>query len=250
MEVGIALQLYTMRQQAARDFVGTLRDVAGAGYRAVELFGYGGLDPRDLRTTLDELGMTAVSAHVPYRRLDTEIDRVLEELAVLGCSYAITSASDEHRAGAEAVRRLAETFDEWGDRCRRANVAFGFHNHDADFTLVDGTTMFELLATETRPELVSFQVDVHWVRRAGFDPVELIGRLAGRVPTVHAKDLSERGDSDTPVGDGVMPWLDLLHAAAASGTRWMIVEQEDDPDNATRDIGRSRENLERLIGSA
>lgn len=108
--------------------------------------------------------------------------------------------------------------------------------------------MYDLLAAQTDPAFVDLQIDVYWVMYAGLDPIELIRRHSGRVPTLHAKEMSNKPDrSDTTVGDGITPWPQLIAAANASGTQWLIVEQEDDPANTYRDIKRSFENLRNLI---
>ncbi len=251
----IALQLYTVREHTARDFIGTLERLAGFGYRAVELAGYGGLAPRDLRAALDRLGLRAVAAHVRYDDFDTRLEGVVDELHALGCESAVVpSAPPERRGGADEARRLAETFNRWGGRCRAAGLRFGYHNHGFEFAPLDdrgtdGTTMFDLLVAETDPALVDLELDVYWAQHAGVDPVALIGRLAGRVPLLHVKDMAADAEhSDAPVGEGVLPWADILAAGDAAGARWYIVEQ-DHPRSPLEDVERSLRNLERMAGA-
>ena len=245
----VALELYTLREQTKEDFPGALRAVAEAGYKAVEVAGYGKHTPQELRSLLDELGIEAISAHVPYQRFEQEFDKVIEELHTLGCEYAVVPyTSEELRNSPEAVKRLAETFNRWGERCATEGLRFGYHNHAFEFEPLGEETMYDLLAAQTDPAFVDLQIDVYWVMYAGLDPIELIRRHSGRVPTLHAKEMSNKPDrSDTTVGDGITPWPQLIAAANASGTQWLIVEQEDDPANTYRDIKRSFENLRNLI---
>ena len=85
----IALQLYTVREYTAKDFIGTLRELARIGYSAVEFAGYGGVPMAEMRAALDELGLRAIGAHVPYDHFDTRFREVVSELHTLGCEHAI-----------------------------------------------------------------------------------------------------------------------------------------------------------------
>ena len=248
---GIALQLYTLRERGATDFPWTLRAAREAGYRAVELAGYGGLSPQQLRMELDGLGLRAISAHVAHDRFAREIDRVVDELHVLGCEQAIVPSIDrEQRASVEALARVADEFNEWADRCRREHLAFGYHNHDFEFAMLDGVSILDRLAARTDPALVALQLDLYWVLVGGADPAALIQQHGSRVRSVHAKDrLAGDVELDTSVGDGTMPWPEVLGATKAAGTRWYIVEQEHLPGDPIETIRRSRENLERLLAS-
>jgi sugar phosphate isomerase/epimerase len=247
MSTGIALQLYTLREQAGEDFVGMLKSVTEAGYGAVEFAGYGGLGASKLLTIIDDLGLRAISSHVPFQRMEAEPGAVLEELSVLGCEYAIVPGIPKEMRGIESASNLIEHFNQWGAVCKAAGLRFGYHNHGWELELVDGSTMLDLLTSGTDAALVDFQIDIYWALVGGADPIALIRQLAGRVPTLHAKELAARVDQkDTTIGDGVTPWHEVMAVAKAAGTRWFIVEQEDDPANAYQDIRRSLANLRRL----
>lgn len=252
---GIALQLYTVREHVTRDMVGTLRQLAAVGYRAVELAGYGGIPVDRIRATLDELGMRSAGAHVASDRFDRELDQVVAEMQTLGSPHVtIPWLSEEHRA-IEGVPALAETFNRWGERCRGAGLRLGYHNHAFEFEQTDpatGATFFSRLVELTDPALVDLQLDVYWAAYAGLEPIGLIERLAGRLPSIHVKDMAITGTGerrDAPVGEGVLPWSSILPAAAAAGTEWFIVEQ-DNPANPLADVGVSLRNLERLLADA
>jgi sugar phosphate isomerase/epimerase len=247
MSTGIALQLYTLREQASEDFVGMLKCVAEAGYGAVEFAGYGGFEASALRAIIDDLGLRAISSHIPFQRMETEPGAVLEELIVLGCEYAIVPGIPKELRGIESAPCLIENFNQWGAASNAAGLRFGYHNHGWEFEPLDGSTTLDLLAARTDPTLVDLQIDIYWALVGEADPLSLIRQLAGRVPTLHAKELAAGVDQkDTTIGDGVTPWDDLVAVAKAAGTTWFIVEQEDDPANAYRDIRRSLANLRRL----
>ena len=106
----IALQLYTLRQETAGDFLGTLRRVAEIGYRAVEFAGYGGIPVPDLRVALDGLGLRSMGAHVPLAAFEERLPDALAELNRLGCQYAVLpSVPEDHRSSTDAARQLART---------------------------------------------------------------------------------------------------------------------------------------------
>jgi sugar phosphate isomerase/epimerase len=251
MSIGIALQLYTLREQAGEDFVGMLNGVAEAGYGAIEFAGYGGLVPPALRAIIDDLGLRAISSHVPFQRMERESGTVLEELQILGCDYAVVPGIPRELRGIESMPYLIESFNQWGAASQAAGLRFGYHNHGWEFEAMDGSTMLDVLAAGTDPTLVDLQIDIYWALVGGADPVLLTRKLAGRVPTLHAKELAtEGGQKDTTIGDGATPWPDLIAAAQAAGTEWLIVEQEDDPAHAYRDIRRSLANLQRLLAES
>jgi sugar phosphate isomerase/epimerase len=245
----IALQLYTVRTETQTDFLGTLRAVAEAGYPAVEFAGYGNLSAAELRRALDEYGLRAMGAHVQLDAFATRLPDVCAELQTLGAEFAIVPwLPPDRRGDVDQARWLAETFNEWGDRCREEGIRFGYHNHDFEFAPLPGeqpTTMFEILLTETDPKVVALELDVGWVQFVGADPLDLIRRHAERFPALHIKDLAPGEElKDVPVGDGIVDWPSILTAAEATSA-WYIVEQ-DKPGDPLADSARSLRYLEGL----
>jgi sugar phosphate isomerase/epimerase len=248
----IALQLYTVRERAAADLQGTLRALAEIGYTAVEFAGYQGVPVADLRATLDELGMRAMGAHVQYDLLDSEPDRALDEVQTLGGDFVIVPHLAEGlRGDLDAVHRVAETFNAWGERCRAAGLTFAYHNHAFEFAPLpgaDGATMYDVLVARTDPALVYLELDVFWVMEGGVDPLELLRRHPGRIPLLHVKDKDASDGSDAPVGAGTIAWQPVLDAAEA-GARWYVVEQ-DHPKDPMADVATSLRNLKAMASPA
>jgi sugar phosphate isomerase/epimerase len=247
----IALQLYTIRSRTQQDMIGALRDVAAIGYRNVELAGYGDSEPRAIRTTLDELGMRAISAHTPLEQLLHEPERQLDELQTLGCEYAVLpSVGADRRSSVAAAQQLAEDLNQIGARCRDAGLGFAYHNHAFEFEPLEGTTFWNLLIGETDPSLVALELDVAWADVGGHDPAGLLQRLGERVVLLHAKDhQGGAGFVDMPIGDGVLAWPAILAAAGEAGVHYYIVEQ-DNPRDPLNDVRRSYKALRRLAGEA
>jgi sugar phosphate isomerase/epimerase len=243
----ISLQLYTVREETARDMPGTLRRISELGYTAVEFAGFGGLSAEDLRNILDDHGLRASGAHVPFDSWETEPDAVITDLHTLDCAHAILPiAPPEFRRDEATVAKLAGSVNRWGELCRQDGVTFSYHNHDFEFAPLDGTTMWEVLVRETDPELVYLELDLYWVRYGGADPKALLLNLGDRIPLVHLKDMaSDEQRSDLPVGEGTMPWNGLLEAADAVGVQWYIAEQ-DNPRDALVDVRTSLQHLQEL----
>src|SRR5437868_8368387 len=117
----LSLQLYTVRDQVASDYAGTLRAVAEIGYRAVELVTLGSFTAAGLRAEIDRLGLQVSGMHFPLDRLEHQIEGVLEEAAALGAPYVICPwLPAERRAGAAAWRGVADSLNRAGERCRAA----------------------------------------------------------------------------------------------------------------------------------
>ncbi len=243
----IALQLYTLRERAAADFLGTLAEVARIGYRAVEVAGLHGRAAGEVRAALDQLGLRAVAAHVPLEGFEARPDESVHELRVLGCSHAVLpSLPEERRAIGDAVA----TLNELGRRCAESDLRFAYHNHAFELEArgPGDETLLDRLVAGTDPGLVAFELDVYWAVVGGADPVELIERHSGRIELLHVKDV-DPGGGDAPVGEGTVKWPQLLAASRAARIGWYVVEQ-DEPANPLADVETSLRNAQRMSESS
>ena len=243
----ISLQLYTVREETARDMPDTLRKVSEIGYPAVEFAGYGGLAPQEVKTILDDLGLRASGAHVPIDSWETNPKAVIADMHTLDCVHAIVPMVPREQRGEEAsVARLAENLNRWGEMCRQDGVILSYHNHDFEFAPLAETTMWEVLVRETDPDLVHLELDLYWIKYAGTDPETVLRDVGDRVSLLHLKDMAPDDTlSDLPVGEGTMPWPGLLQAAAAAGVEWYIAEQ-DNPRDALQDVSTSLQHMRSL----
>jgi sugar phosphate isomerase/epimerase len=243
----ISLQLYTVREETARDMPATLRRISEIGYPAVEFAGFGGLSTEDLSTILDDLSLRASGAHVPFDSWETDPEAIITDMHTLGCAHAILPmAPPEQHRDESAVASLAGSLNRWGELCRQEGLTLSYHNHDFEFAPLGGTTMWDVLVRETDPEVVYFELDLYWVRYGGADPGPLLSDLGDRIPLVHLKDMDPGEQrSDLPVGEGTMPWNRLLEAADASGVEWYVAEQ-DNPKDALEDVRFSLRHLREL----
>ena len=221
----IALQLYTVRDQTARDFAGTLRRVADLGYPAVEFAGYGALSSRQLAALLAAVGLRAASTHIGFATLEQRLEAEMDYAQALGCEYLVLPSLPPAQRSPQRIPALGEWLNEVGQRCRERSIRFAYHHHDFEFARSAGRFLLDLLLENTDPMLVSLECDVYWAAFADVDPVTYLHRWPGRVPLLHLKDMApDRGC--TEVGDGILDMHAICRTAQAGGTQWYVVEHD------------------------
>jgi len=242
----IALQLYTVRRLAAIDLAGTLRSVATAGYRAVELAGLPDTPPGELTRLLTEAGLRVVASHEGIERLRDDANAVADRLAAVSCPRVIVPwMPDEDRRTADDVRRFAAELGGFAQTFGRRGIRLGYHNHAFEFAPLDGTTVWAVLLGELPPE-VELELDVYWAAVGGRDPVTEIRATAERVRLLHMKDRRPGPEPrDAPPGSGTLPFPAIVEAARTAGVEWYIVEQ-DEPDDTIPNITDGVQYLESL----
>jgi sugar phosphate isomerase/epimerase len=240
----IGLMLYTVRDECARDFKGTLRATAEMGFAGVELFDLHGNEPNRVRAWLDELGLTAVGRHGSLELIETRLPELAAEAKLLGTSRVVLAWLDPSTLvsdGAALIDRVAGAAAE----AAGLGVELGFHNHDAELRPgPDGVTFLERL----RELPLFFEIDLGWAWWAGLDPVELLDQLSGRVPLVHVKDFATRDErSFRPVGDGSVGYERVAPAAVAAGVEWLLVEQDEVEGSSLEAARRSFTALTQML---
>ena len=242
----IALQLYTVRRPMAVDLPGTLRAVATAGYRAVELAGLPDTSPDELARLLDEFGLRPIAAHEGIEHLRADADAVADRLAALGCPRVIVPwMPEEDRRTADDVRRFAAELGAFAATFAGRGIRLGYHNHSFEFQPLDGTTVWDAFLSELAPE-VDIELDVYWAVAGGRDATAEIRALGSRVRLLHMKDRAAGPEPhDAPAGEGTLPFPDIIAAGRAAGVEWYIVEQ-DEPRDPIRDVATSLRHLESL----
>jgi len=220
--------MYTLREDAGKDFVGTLRQVAALGYAGVEFAGTGGLSAADLKRWLDDLGLQVAGSHVGLDQLENNLDAALEYNLQLGNRFVVCPwLPEERRRNADDYRRLAETLNSIGRACRELSLQFCYHNHAFELERFDGQAGLDILYAATDPDLVKAELDTYWVEYGGANAAEYIRKYAGRVPLVHLKDMAaDEKRSFAEVGSGTMDFDAIFAACEAARVEWYIVEQD------------------------
>jgi sugar phosphate isomerase/epimerase len=244
----IALQMYTVRDDAARDFIGTLREVAGIGYAGVEFAGTGGLSAAELRRLLDDLGLRVAGSHTALNELEGNLNAALDFSQAIGNTFVVCPwLPQERRGSADGYRALGDLLNRAGAACKERGLQLCYHNHDFEFQQFDGQYGLDILYAATDPNLVQAELDTYWIKKAGVDPAAYIRQYAGRAPLIHLKDMAadEKG-SFAEVGEGTQDWPSIFAASEAGGAQWYIVEQDTCPRPPLESIAISLRNLKRM----
>lgn len=220
----VALQLYTLREEAEVDFVAVLQRVGEIGYVGVELAGFHALAPAELRRTLDAAGLQISSGHVGWST-PTDFAAAVDVHLEIGCDFIVVPFfGPDAFESLDAVARTADTLNEAHAVARERGATLGYHNHWWELEQVlDGRPALLHLFDRVDPD-VRAEVDIYWARVGGQDPTEVVTELGARVGLLHVKD----GPADGPqsamvaVGDGVVDVPRVLEASPSA--RWHIVE--------------------------
>jgi len=225
--IPIGLQLYSVRDDCARDLPGVLGAVAKMGYQGVEFAGYYDYSVADLRGMLDANGLKCCGTHTKYETiLPDRIEDTIAFNATLGNSYLIVPSIPESlRPTRDAWRRIADTFNTAAEAAAPHEMAVGYHNHNFEFQPLDGELPWDTFFGNTRQDVV-MQLDTGNALEGGADPVPFLQRYPGRALTVHLKEYSATDDMAL-MGEGDVRWDEVFALCERhGGTRWYIVEQE------------------------
>ncbi|MEP7325241.1 MAG: sugar phosphate isomerase/epimerase [Gemmatimonadota bacterium] len=228
----IGVQLYTLRHEMERDFEATLRRVAEVGFQEVEFAGYFGHTPKQVHDLLAELKLNSPSAHMPYESLETNWQEILDQAREIGHQYALIAwTPEEERKTLDDWKRIADKFNRAGEAARRAGLKFGYHNHNFEFTPIDGKVPFDVLLAETDPALVKIEMDLYWITLAGGDPLVYFRQQPGRFPLVHVKDMKKGPPPRmVDVGAGDINFKAIFARHEQAGIQHYFVEHDEPAD--------------------
>jgi len=251
------IQLYSLKDETAKDFTGTLEKVAKIGYTGVEFAAgfYGGLTAAELKAKCGKLGLTPLGSHI--RCID--VPGQLGYLAELGVRYIIDPMAP--MSTKEEALAFAKVLNETGKLCHMQGIIFGYHNHRHEFLAGEDGYLLETLLKNTDPQYVCFQLDVGWAACAGVDVPAFINKYPGRFKLIHVKECNHAAGAEAltdfskfskdengrpiipaevmqkfadeskwnaPSGQGIINWAAVRDAALAQGAEEFIVEREYD----------------------
>jgi sugar phosphate isomerase/epimerase len=230
--IPVGLELYSVRNALKEDLTGTVRTVAQMGYQCVEFyapyFDWTEAQTKDMRKLLDDLGVRCYSTHNSDTYFTPEkLKRASDMNLILGSKYVVMSSS-QPKAGWDGWKEVADTLNSAADQLQAAGLKPGYHNHELEFTPVEGKRPIEFLAKNTKPS-VMLQLDVGTCIKAGSDPVAWIRANPGRIKSIHCKDWAPGADKGYTVlfGEGVADWKGIFTAAeGGGGVEYYLVEQE------------------------
>jgi sugar phosphate isomerase/epimerase len=227
--MGIGLQMYTVREDTAKDFRGTLRKIADMGYEGVEFAGYGDIPAQEMREVLDSLGLQAFGSHVGLAKLEDDLAGEIEYLKTIGAKYAVVPHLNEEQR--RDWNKLFEQFKIIGEEMKKHDLIFAYHNHAFEFEeKLQGNYVFDEMFTQVNSDLLKVEMDIGWVQYAGEEPVQYIHKYSGKLPLLHLKDF-RKSEPGTPIdtvelGQGDLNLTKVIQAASDADVEWLIVEQD------------------------
>ncbi|WFB37393.1 sugar phosphate isomerase/epimerase [Kiritimatiellota bacterium B12222] len=257
----ITVQLYSVREDAAKDYETTIRAIADMGFGCVEPAGYPGSSVEAAAKLFKELGLRAPSAHIGLPIGDAK-NEILDQAQLMGHQALITGCPPrfkEHYVSIDEVKKLAELYTEAAANAAEVGIQVGYHNHDWDLCEIDGVRGYKVFLENT-PESVLWEADLFWVARAGLDPAAFIKEIGPRGKFLHFKDgrvkeeavfvEKETEDGKIMVSDSI-PFLpagkgqvDLVAAAkVADQTEYVAVELDSYSGNMMQAIKESYDYL-------
>ena len=225
----IGLALFTVNSLTGRDYERTLQQVAGIGYRDVDMYIHDTRrEPAETRRMLDRAGLVCPSARVATPALYRGWNRSLDAANTLGSRWiTLANVPYEERIRLLDWHEIADVLNTAGEAARRQGLTLCYHNHAFELEPLEGKIPLDLLLESTDPDLVRLQMDVYWMARGGRNPAAEIRRLGSRVATLHLKDMDDTPERRiTSVGRGTIDFREVLAAAADAKVRDYFVEQD------------------------
>ncbi len=254
-KIPVALQLYSVREDCAKDLPGTLSAVAKMGYEGVEFAGYHGRTAMELRSLLDDLGLKCAGSHLGLDTLlGDNLAATVEFNQTLGNRYLIVPGlAAERTSSRSAWLDTAQIFNDISEKVAPEGMLTGYHNHHTEFTPKEGEKPWDTFFGNTRREVV-MQYDTGNALYGGGDAVAIMEKYPGRAITVHLKPYSKAAGKDNPdlgfrpiIGEDDIPWSEFfLLCETTGGTEWYIVEYESDKYPPLEAVDRCLQKLREM----
>ena len=247
MSLPVALQVYSVRENAKNDLKGTLEKIKEMGYAGVEFAGLYNYTPKEVKEMCESVGIVPVSAHVSVEEMINRPE-VFDDYKYIGCKYiVIPYLLPEQRPEGGDFRAFIEQKAKVAAKLSKEHgIQLLYHNHDFEFATLDGEYGLDILYKEIPADELKTELDTCWVNIGGEDPSEYILKYSGRAPVVHLKDFFGEKSDDMyelvgierkapkrpsnfdfrPVGYGTQDWKKIIGAAEKAGTEWLVVEQD------------------------
>jgi sugar phosphate isomerase/epimerase len=231
-KIPVGLELYSVRDELAKDVMGTVRTVAKQGYEVVEFYSpYWSWTPdyaREVRKLMDDLKIRCLSTHNMRQALEGDgLKKSIELNQILG-SQTIVIAHPGRVQTQDDWKGVAETLTKASEILKPLKMRAGYHNHQLEFAENGGFRAMPFLAANT-PKEVTLQFDVGTCMEIGYDPIAWVKANPGRIRSMHLKDWGKGPDKGYKVlfGEGDTPWAELLKLARKKGgLEYVLIEQE------------------------
>lgn len=245
--INIGLQLYTVRDECEKDFLGTLKKVAEIGYKGLEFCGYYDIKAAELREYIDKLGLKALCAHVPLSDMLENFEREIEYAKILGMkTISLPWLPEEYRKDRDAYLKTAVLLGQLEEKCSAEGIGLCYHNHDFEFETINNKYVLDIFIDKV-PNLM-LELDTFWTSFAGPDTLEYMKKNSSKLQYIHLKDMSREDKTEfVEVGEGCLDIASYVKTAVEIGVVWAFVEQDRCRRPSLESVKISYENLQRMI---
>jgi sugar phosphate isomerase/epimerase len=249
----LAAQTYTVREftQTAKNLATSMHKIRAIGYTAVQISAIGPIPNAEVKSIVDDAGLIICTTHTGHDQLWHKLDAVIEQHHLWDCEHvAIGSMPSEYRQDGEAgFARFAKEASRVGEKLQAAGLTFSYHNHSFEFVRFGDRTALDVIYDESDPRYLQAEIDTYWVQHGGGDPAAWIGKMKGRMPVVHFKDMVILNGEQTmaEIGEGNLNWPAILEACREAEVGWYAVEQDVCQRDPFESLRISYENL-RVMG--
>ncbi len=239
-DVTSGIQLYTLRDfiQTYEDFDETLAYLKAIGVSDIQISGIGDIPAQQQAELLEKYEMNVCCTHKSFDLMTTALDKLIDDHDVINCDcIGLGGMPSIYRDSLEGVKQFISIASDIAVRMRERGKRFAYHNHDFEFTKIDGDkTIFDILIEQTDPDVFWFIPDVCWIQIGGEDPAEYLKRLKGRVKVVHFKDFAYIDEEKTSrrfvtLGDGLVDLKACYNACKELDFPFAMYEQDCDWDD-------------------
>ncbi len=232
MKQQLALQLYTVREEAGRDFAATLKQVALVGYTAVEFAGFFDIPAAEMAALLAQNRLTACGAHIGIDILERQTGEMVQYLTAIGCRNAVIPYATF--ANAQDVDVMVSRIKSLLPKIKAAGLNLLYHNHAQEFEAIDGVKPIEAFLHRTE---VMLELDTFWAHSAGEEVLEFMRKNRARIAIVHLKDGT--GTSPCAIGEGAAPCKRIYDLSKELNIQHIVVENDAPLPSGIEDATRS-----------
>ena len=258
----IGLQMWSVRDVADKDPLGTLTKLASIGYKEIEGHKYADgkfyhWTPSEFKNVLKDSGLKMLSAHTKvdlkswddqHNGLTDAMKICIDSHAEIGVQQLLCPHIDKEYRNLEDVLKLSDILNHMGVACQKAGLQFGYHNHDFEFVKEDGTFLMDRILERTDPDLVIWEMDIYWVAYANEDPIAWIKKYPGRIRAFHVKDMANTAARETiEVGDGIIDFEKIFTFGKLAGLKYYIIELENYKTTSIEGVGKCLKNLKGIF---
>jgi sugar phosphate isomerase/epimerase len=227
----VGAQLYTVREfeQTLEGVVDSLKKVADIGYTAVQISGFGPVDPKEVAQIVEDNGLTVASTHRSWSAFLEDLDTEIEIHKLWNCTHPAIGGLPREYHTPDGLKKFLDELAPIAEQLAAEGMDFSYHNHNHELVKYDGKTWLEMLYEQAPPDMLKAEIDTYWIQAGGADPAAWVAKCAGREPLLHLKDMivtPEREQRFAEIGEGNLNWSAILAEAKKGGVEWYLVEQD------------------------